>query len=142
VSGGSDARETSWDVRLSVLAGGALGTAGRAALLWSMPPSAGGWPWATFVVNLAGAALLGWLLAGEHSGGERSRAFLTHGLCGALTTFSAFQLEVVSLAEAGHASVAGAYVATSILLGLLLASAASALRRGFTARRSAQTAPS
>ncbi|MGI8674400.1 MAG: fluoride efflux transporter FluC [Thermoleophilaceae bacterium] len=64
------------------------------------------------------------------------------GFLGGYTTFSAFQLEVVSLAEAGHASVAGAYVATSILLGLLLASAASALRRGFTARRSAQTAPS
>ena len=139
---GVDARETSWDVRLSVLAGGALGTAGRAALLWGMPPSAGGWPWATFAVNLAGAALLGWLVAGEHWRGERSRAFLTHGLCGALTTFSAFQLEVVSLAEAGHASVAVAYLATSVLLGLLIASAAGALRRGFTGRRGARAAPS
>ncbi len=41
--------------------GGVLGTLARAGVAEWLAPPAGTWPWATFAVNLAGAALLGWL---------------------------------------------------------------------------------
>ena len=46
------------------------------------------------------------------------RAFLTVGLLGAFTTFSTFSLEVVLLYERGQMLLAGAYVASSVVLAV------------------------
>ena len=46
----------------AILAGGAIGTLARAGLAEATPHRAGQWPWATFIVNLAGAFILGWVL--------------------------------------------------------------------------------
>ena len=49
----------------AVFAGGVAGTLLRAALTEAWPPESGHWPWATFLVNIAGAALIGWIMGRE-----------------------------------------------------------------------------
>jgi CrcB protein len=95
---------------LLVAAGGALGSALRytvasVALAWLGP----GFPWGTLVVNLAGSFLIGLVqqLATEALVlGEETRLFLTTGVLGGLTTYSAFSYETVRLLEAGAPSSA------------------------------------
>ncbi len=92
---------------LLVAAGGAVGSALRyvvavAALAWLGP----GFPWGTLAVNLAGSFLIGLVqqLATEALVlGEESRLFLTTGVMGGLTTYSAFSYETVRLFETGAA---------------------------------------
>jgi CrcB protein len=124
---GPDRRELT-----AVFVGGAIGAVVRAELEEHLVHGAGGWPWATFLVNLAGAALLGWVLAREARGRLRSshtRPFVGAGMCGALTTFSTFQLELYTLLDGGHAATAAGYAAASIVLGLV------AVRAGATVGR-------
>lgn len=49
------------------------------------------------------------------------RPFLAAGFCGALTTFSTLQVELIRLGQHGHAGLAAAYLAASLGGGLLLA---------------------
>lgn len=109
---------------LSVLVGGALGALARGGLEAAFPLDDGSWPWGTFIANLAGALLLGWLvtrLAERIAPTRHWRPLLGTGLAGALTTFSAFQIETIRLAKHGHAALAVAYPAVSIVLGMLCA---------------------
>ena len=88
---------------LLVALGGALGSTLRylvatAALAWLGP----GFPWGTLVVNLTGSFAIGLVqqLATESLVlGEETRLFLTTGLLGGLTTYSAFSYESVRLME-------------------------------------------
>ncbi|MCZ4499331.1 MAG: crcB 2 [Marmoricola sp.] len=48
-------------------------------------------PWGTLLVNLAGSALLGWLVG--HGTEGRPLALLGTGFCGALTTYSAVAVQ-------------------------------------------------
>ena len=79
-------------------------------------------PWATLLVNVAGCALIGWLAA--RSGRDdvgwlvANRPLLVTGLCGALTTFSTFGLEVVTLFEQRRPAWAFGLIALHLLLGL------------------------
>ena len=90
---------------LLVAAGGALGTALRylvaiAALEWLGPA----FPWGTLLVNLAGSFLIGLVQSLAAEGlvlGEDTRLFLTSGVLGGLTTYSAFSYESVRLMEGG-----------------------------------------
>jgi CrcB protein len=45
------------------------------------------------------------------------RPLLGTGLCGALTTFSTLQLELLDLLDSGHAALAAAYAAASLCGG-------------------------
>jgi CrcB protein len=108
----------------AVLAGGAVGTLARAAVAEALPPEPGHWPWATFAVNLAGAFILGWLLTrlAERTAPSRYwRPLLGTGFCGALTTFSTFQVETFELARGGDVALAIAYPAASIAAGMAVA---------------------
>ena len=116
------------DVRfiLAVAAGGALGALARRGLNEWLPGAGGthGWPWATFAANLVGAAVLGVLLAAVAHLPARMvllRPFLGAGFCGALTTFSTLQLELIRLGRDGHVGLAAAYVGASLAGGLALA---------------------
>ena len=114
----------------AVFAGGVVGALARTGLE-RLLPAGHGWPWATFAVNVAGAALLGWLLTRLQ---ERlppttfRRAFAGTGLCGALTTFSTLQLEVLQLGRDDPA-LAVAYLAASVAAGGLALYLATALTR-------------
>ena len=117
---------------LSILAGGAVGALARAGLAEALPHATGAWPWSTFIVNLAGAALLAWLTTrlGEMVAPTRYwRLLIGTGFCGALTTFSTFQVETIQMADHGHAPLALAYVAASLTAGMLLAAAATVAAR-------------
>lgn len=106
----------------AVFLGGALGTLARALLSHVLAVPPGHWPWATFIVNIVGAALLGYfttrLLERLPTSGYR-RSLLGTGLCGGLTTFSTMQVEVLVMLEHGFHLLAVAYLAVSIGLGLL-----------------------
>jgi fluoride exporter len=102
----------------AIFLGGMLGTLLRAGLLEAVGEGAPGWPWATFAVNVAGAFLLGALVSALPPR-TRHRPLLTTGLCGALTTFSTLQVELLTMLEAGEAGVAVGYLGASLLAGLL-----------------------
>jgi CrcB protein len=72
--------------------------------------------------------LAGWL-ARHAQGGEPLRLLIGVGLLGGFTTFSAFSLELMVLAERGQAGQAFIYAAVSVLAGL------SALYIGLIAMR-------
>jgi CrcB protein len=116
----------------AILAGGAAGALARAAVAELVPRDHGGWPWATFTVNVAGALLLAWLttrLTEVVAPTRYWRFLLGTGFCGALTTFSAFQIETIELARDGSAPLAAAYAAASLAVGMLVAAGATVAAR-------------
>lgn len=86
----------------------------------------GGFPWATFLVNLIGCLLIG-LLWGLFSrcanASQQLVLFLSVGLCGGFTTFSTFSKESLQLIQSGNWWYLAFYVTGSILLGILLVAA-------------------
>jgi len=92
---------------------------------------AGAFPLGTFAINLAGCFAIG-VLAGLSERlpvDPQLRLFLQTGILGGFTTFSAFGLEALQLAQRGEWGTAAAYVLGSNLLGLALAFAGFALAR-------------
>ena len=97
--------------------GGAVGAILRFLLGQVVPKLGSGFPLATFAVNVLGCFAIGAVvgLAGRQSGLDpRLVLFLQTG-----TTFSTFSLETLSLIENGKLAVALAYIALSIVLGIL-----------------------
>jgi fluoride exporter len=112
----------------AIFVGGALGALLRAGLSEAFPPTTGEWPWATFLVNVVGAALLGWWFTTlPHT--RYRRPLLTTGFCGALTTFSTVQLELLEMIDADRVGLAGLYLALSLAAGLAGVQAATAAAR-------------
>ncbi len=83
---------------------------------------------ATLVVNVVGALLLGLLVtwAGHH---RRILLLLGTGLLGSFTTFGTLALLLVRMVDEGRVVAATAYVATSLVLGLLAAWAGTVVGR-------------
>jgi fluoride exporter len=119
---------------IAVFAGGCAGTVARALLGDALPHDPGTWPWATFAVNVAGAFLLGWLITRLQERLPPSayrRPLLGTGLCGGLTTFSAFQVELLDMLDADRAALAAGYAGASIAAGCAgVALATNLVRRG------------
>jgi CrcB protein len=107
----------------AVIAGGAVGTLARAGLAEALPVHPGSWPWATLLVNLAGTLILGWVVVAR----QHWRPLVGTGFCGALTTFSTFQVQMVQLGDDGHVPLAAAYLAVSVVCGLAAARAGARL---------------
>lgn len=106
---------------MAVFAGGFIGVLARAVLAQSFPARSGAWPWATFAVNVVGAALAGFLITSLQERLAPSsfrRALLGTGLCGALTTFATVVVQLVQMLEAGHPLLALGYGAASVAGGL------------------------
>jgi fluoride exporter len=116
-----------------VMLGGAIGAGARhlagrglAALLGP------GYPYGTLFVNLLGGLAMG-LLAGTlaRTGGDEAwRLFLGVGVLGGFTTFSAFSLDVVTLAGRGQLGAALGYVLLSVAGAVAALAAGLALARG------------
>jgi len=111
-----------------VFLGGGTGAVCRYLLgrLLSVP---GGFPWATFGINVVGSFLLGALvvLCKDRPGWL---ALLGVGFCGGFTTFSTFSLETLRMLEVEEYASAGGYVLGSVVAGLAGACIGVQLARG------------
>jgi CrcB protein len=76
-----------------------------------------GFPFGTLVVNVAGSFLMG-LFAGYFAFrpgiGQHIRLFLTTGVLGGFTTFSAFSLDAALLIERHNYGLAAGYIVGSV----------------------------
>ena len=83
-------------------------------------------------MNVLGAFLLGYFVTRLQ---ERlppalyRRPFLATGVCGALTTFSTVQLELLKMLEHGHIALALGYAGASVAAGFLAVAAATSITR-------------
>lgn len=78
-------------------------------------------PFGTLTVNVTGSLVMGLLAAyfGFKSGASQHwRLFLTTGILGGYTTFSAFSLDVAVLYERGELGLAFLYVLLSVLVSI------------------------
>ena len=103
--------------------GGGLGSMARyLCQRWFSIQYMHSFPWGTFTVNIAGCLLIG-LLWGisfrSFESNESWKLFLMAGICGGFTTFSAFTLEGIGLIKENKMGMFFAYIAGSVLLGLL-----------------------
>jgi CrcB protein len=110
-----------------------VGAVARAGLVEALPFDTGRWPWATFLVNIVGAFALGYFTTRLQERLPLSayrRPLLGTGFCGALTTFSTMQLELLDMLEAGHVGLGLAYAAVSVACGFVaVAVATNVVRR-------------
>ena len=109
---------------LLVFLGGMLGTAARLTFALFIP-DAGGFPLATFAVNILGAFLIGVLAArlpfdGLSGRGRDLRVFLGTGILGGFTTYSAFAVGTVEVWESAPL-LAGIYALGSLVIGVAAA---------------------
>lgn len=113
-----------WQQLLLVMAGGALGAAGRFWMSgWLLRQLGSGFPWGTLAANLLGSFAAGYLAIWLEGRGQAAlywRAFLIVGVLGALTTYSALMLEYLLLARSHRSGLAMGYIAISLGAGLCL----------------------
>jgi fluoride exporter len=116
----------------AIFAGGFVGAVARAALVETFPHENGQWPWATFAANVAGAFLLGYFttrLQERLPLSSYRRPLLGTGLCGALTTFSTMQIELLEMLDGDRIGLAVAYAGISVAAGFLAVAVATNLVR-------------
>jgi CrcB protein len=120
-----------------VFLGGGLGAALRHGVnLLSARLFGTAFPWHTFIENVSGSIAMG-LLAGYFAfkadpTSQHWRLFLTTGILGGYTTFSAFSLDAVLLYERGEMTQAALYVVASVALAIGGLFAGLALVRHFS----------
>lgn len=109
-----------------VALGGVIGTLARHGLSRRFPVAAAELPVSTFAENVAGAALLGLLVAvlvSDRPPARRLRLLLATGALGAFTTFSTFATELALLAREGRTGLAAAYAGATLAAGVIAAAA-------------------
>ena len=82
-------------------------------------------PWGTLLINILGSFVIGFFVAltspeiGRYVVDPNIRAFVTVGICGGYTTFSAFSLQTMVLMQEGEWLQASGYILGSVALCLL-----------------------
>lgn len=113
-----------WQQWLLVMAGGALGAAGRFWLGGALLRGFGDrLPWGTLAANMIGSFAIGFLaewLQGRGPAALYWRAFLIVGVLGALTTYSSLMLECLLFARTQRSGAAVGYLALTLAAGLAL----------------------
>ena len=108
---------------LWVALGGAIGSSARYGVNLAAPCYLGaGFPWATLIVNVLGCFAMGYisaLLREKMPEDENMRLFLTTGLLGGFTTFSAFSLDFFGLLQKGEMPSAVVYALISVVLSII-----------------------
>ncbi len=107
---------------LWVALGGAVGASARYLVgVQAVRIMGHGFPWGTLTVNIAGSLFMGILIelmALKLNVSQDFRAFLTVGILGGFTTFSAFSLDVAVLVERKDIALAAVYIAASVGLSI------------------------
>ncbi len=120
-------------VLVAVAAGGALGAVARYGALVVWPVAGGGFPWAVFVVNVSGCALIGVLMVLTVERGRVThplvRPFLGVGVLGGFTTFSTYAADVSGLLVRQELLTAVAYLAATVVAALVAVWAGAVVTR-------------
>ena len=127
---------------IAIFVGGGLGSLARWGVSGVIANRVGEtFPWGTLVVNVSGSFVIGFFAAATGPNGkwlapDNFRQFVMAGMCGGYTTFSAFSLQTLALAQHGQWLKAYTNCFLSVLLcltgvwiGHLLASALSPVSR-------------
>ena len=106
-----------------VFLGGGVGAAARHGMNRLLGAAGGGFPIWTFAVNILGCFIMG-VLAGLFAqrgemAGQNLRLFLTTGILGGFTTFSAFSLDAALLWEKHDLTGFAAYTFGTVILCLV-----------------------
>jgi fluoride exporter len=121
---------------LIVFLGGGLGAALRHGVNLASARLLGtAFPYATLIENVTGSLAMGALAAWFAFKGDASqswRLFLTTGILGGYTTFSAFSLDAALLYQRGELGLAALYVLASVALSIGGLFAGLALVRQFS----------
>lgn len=118
---------------LWIALGGAIGAVLRHGLNIGIAKVAGSdFPWHTMLINITGSFVMGLLvtlMALRWNVSNEIRAFLTTGILGGYTTFSAFSLDFALLVERKAYGLASAYVLGSVVVSLVAIFLGMALAR-------------
>jgi CrcB protein len=115
---------------IGVIVAGAIGAPSRYLLDGFVQDRvSGAFPWGTFVINMTGSVVLGFLtgLALYHGFPDTPRIILGTGFCGAYTTFSTWTFETVRLVEEDALREAALNAGMSLVVGMAAAAAGLAL---------------
>ena len=117
----------------AVYVGGVAGTLARVGLSRLFPAGDTRWPWVILAVNISGTLLLGYLVTRLQERLPLStyrRQLMATGFCGAYTTFSTMQLELLNMWDAHRYGLAAGYLAASVVCGYAAVHVAIATARG------------
>ncbi|HXB63439.1 MAG TPA: fluoride efflux transporter CrcB [Solirubrobacteraceae bacterium] len=116
----------------AIFAGGAAGGLLRVWLGSTFVTTATQWPWAIFAINVSGSLLLGYFatrLQDRLPLSTYRRPLLGTGFCGAYTTFSTMQVELLAMLEHHRYTLAAGYAIASIAAGYAAIWVATAMVR-------------
>jgi fluoride exporter len=116
----------------AIFAGGMVGAVLRVWVGRQFASTAPHWPWATFIINVTGSAALAYFATRLQERLPLStyrRPFLGTGFCGAYTTFSTMQVEILTMLDRDRYGLAVGYTVASIAAGYFAIWATTALVR-------------
>lgn len=111
-------------IYLIVFVGAGIGGALRHGVnLWAVRAFGYGFPFGTLIVNVLGSLIMGLLIGFfAYRAGlvpQHARLFLTTGVLGGFTTFSAFSLDAALLLERNSYSIAASYMLGSVVASVV-----------------------
>jgi len=110
---------------LIVGAGGFVGANARYWFgMWAVQRFGNAFPWATFLINISGSFLLGFLIVflmarAPSAEMQNLRLLLAVGFLGAYTTFSTFEYETLALTQSGDIGRAFLNALGSLIAGFI-----------------------
>lgn len=116
----------------AIFVGGMVGALLRVWVSQRFTSTAPAWPWATFLINVAGSATLAYVATRLQERLPQStyrRPLLATGFCGAFTTFSTMQVEILTMLDHDRFGLAVGYGAASVTAGYVAIWAMTAVVR-------------
>lgn len=104
----------------AIYVGGVVGALLRVWLGRNFAGAGGSWPWMTFAINVTGSVALAYFATRLQERLPQStyrRPLLGTGFCGAYTTFSTMQVEVLRMLDHDRLGLAVGYAAASVTAG-------------------------